>query len=35
VYALWLIEEAELPSGCASIAGLECVRSGDAKLDAT
>jgi uncharacterized protein YbaR (Trm112 family) len=28
-----LIEEAELPAGCASLAELECVRSGDAKLD--
>lgn len=28
-----LIEEAELPSGCASMAELECVRAGDAKLD--
>ena len=25
-----LIEEAELPAGCASLADLECVRSGDA-----
>jgi uncharacterized protein YbaR (Trm112 family) len=30
-----LIEEAELPPGCASIASLECVRCGEAKLDAT
>jgi uncharacterized protein YbaR (Trm112 family) len=28
-----LIEEAELPTGVASLANLECVRSGDAKLD--
>jgi uncharacterized protein YbaR (Trm112 family) len=28
-----LIEEAELPPGCASLADLECVKSGDAKLD--
>jgi uncharacterized protein YbaR (Trm112 family) len=28
-----LIEEAELPSGCASLAELECVRSGEVKLD--
>jgi uncharacterized protein YbaR (Trm112 family) len=28
-----LIEEAELPPGCASIADLECVRSGEVKLD--
>jgi uncharacterized protein YbaR (Trm112 family) len=27
-----LIEEAELPAGCASLAELECVRSGDVKL---
>ena len=28
-----LIEEAELPPGCASLADLECVRSGDAKVE--
>jgi uncharacterized protein YbaR (Trm112 family) len=28
-----LIEEAELPPGCSSLADLECVKSGDAKLD--
>jgi uncharacterized protein YbaR (Trm112 family) len=28
-----LIEEAELPAGCAALADLECVRSGDAKPD--
>lgn len=28
-----LIEEAELPAGCASLSELPCVRSGDAKLD--
>jgi uncharacterized protein YbaR (Trm112 family) len=28
-----LIEEAELPAGCASISDLECVRAGDAKAD--
>jgi uncharacterized protein YbaR (Trm112 family) len=28
-----LIEEAQLPAGCASINDLECVRSGDAKAD--
>jgi uncharacterized protein YbaR (Trm112 family) len=28
-----LIEEAELPSGCSGLADLECVRSGDAKLE--
>jgi len=28
-----LIEEAELPTGCSSMANLECVKSGDAKLD--
>ncbi len=27
-----LIDEAELPAGCASLADLPCVRSGDAKL---
>jgi uncharacterized protein YbaR (Trm112 family) len=30
-----LIEAAELPPGCSSLAGLECVRSGDVKMDAT
>jgi len=28
-----LIEEAALPDGCASLADLPCVRSGDVKLD--
>ena len=28
-----LIEEAELPAGCASLSDLECVRTGDARLD--
>ena len=28
-----LIEEAELPDGLASLGDLECVRSGDAKVD--
>jgi uncharacterized protein YbaR (Trm112 family) len=28
-----LIEEAELPPGCETIADLECVRSGAARLD--
>ncbi len=28
-----LIEEAELPAGCAALGELECVRSGDAKVD--
>jgi uncharacterized protein YbaR (Trm112 family) len=28
-----LIEEAELPPGCRSLADLPCVRDGDAKLD--
>jgi len=28
-----LIEEAELPPGCGSLADLECVRTGQAKLD--
>lgn len=28
-----LIEEAELPEGCATLGDLECVRAGDAKLD--
>jgi uncharacterized protein YbaR (Trm112 family) len=28
-----LIEEAELPPGCAALADLECVRAGDAQLD--
>jgi uncharacterized protein len=28
-----LIEEAGLPAGCASLADLECVKSGDAKLE--
>jgi uncharacterized protein YbaR (Trm112 family) len=30
-----LIEEAALPAGCASISDLECVRSGDAKAEAS
>jgi uncharacterized protein YbaR (Trm112 family) len=30
-----LIEEAELPPGCAALADLECVRSGQAKVDQT
>jgi uncharacterized protein YbaR (Trm112 family) len=28
-----LIEEAELPAGCAALADLPCVRSGEVKLD--
>jgi uncharacterized protein YbaR (Trm112 family) len=28
-----LIEEAKLPEGCATIADLECVKSGDVKVD--
>jgi uncharacterized protein len=28
-----LIEEAELPPGCSSMADLECVRSGNVTLD--
>jgi hypothetical protein len=28
-----IIEEAELPSGCASLADLECVKSGAARID--
>ncbi len=28
-----LIEEAQLPTGCSSIADLACVKSGEAKLD--
>ena len=28
-----LIEEAELPAGCGSLAELDCVKSGDAKID--
>lgn len=28
-----LIEEAELPPGCSTLADLECVRSGDARVD--
>jgi hypothetical protein len=28
-----LIEEAELPVGCRSLADLECVRSGEVKAD--
>ncbi len=30
-----LIEEAQLPVGCPSLSDLECVRSGQAKIDAT
>jgi uncharacterized protein YbaR (Trm112 family) len=30
-----LIEEAKLPDGCASLAALECVRAGDAAIDAS
>jgi uncharacterized protein len=28
-----LIEEAQLPPGCGSLANLECVRAGEATLD--
>lgn len=28
-----LVEEAELPAGCSSLADLECVRSGNVQLD--
>ena len=28
-----LIEEADLPAGCASLVDLECVKSGDVKLE--
>jgi uncharacterized protein YbaR (Trm112 family) len=28
-----LIEEAELPPGCASLDDLECIRSGEARAD--
>jgi uncharacterized protein YbaR (Trm112 family) len=28
-----LIEEAELPPGCSSLADLECVKTGQAKVD--
>jgi uncharacterized protein YbaR (Trm112 family) len=28
-----LIEDAELPAGCASLADLECVKSGEVKLE--
>jgi uncharacterized protein YbaR (Trm112 family) len=28
-----ILEEAELPRGCASIADLPCVKAGDAKTD--
>jgi uncharacterized protein len=28
-----IIEEAELPPGCASLADLDCVKAGDAKVD--
>jgi uncharacterized protein YbaR (Trm112 family) len=30
-----LIEEAELPPGCSSLADLNCVKNGKAKLDLT
>jgi uncharacterized protein YbaR (Trm112 family) len=30
-----LIEEAELPAGCASLHDLECVRAGDTKVEIT
>lgn len=30
-----LIEEAQLPEGCGSLADLECVKSGDARVDAS
>ncbi|HWE38586.1 MAG TPA: Trm112 family protein [Isosphaeraceae bacterium] len=30
-----LIEEAELPAGCAGLSDLECVRSGAVRLDPT
>lgn len=30
-----LIEEARLPEGCRRLADLECVRSGDASLEAS
>jgi uncharacterized protein YbaR (Trm112 family) len=30
-----LIEEAELPHGCASLHDLECVRAGDASAEVT
>ncbi|MCA1684585.1 MAG: hypothetical protein LC745_01085 [Planctomycetia bacterium] len=30
-----LIEEAELPPGCATLGDLECVRSGEAKVELT
>jgi uncharacterized protein YbaR (Trm112 family) len=29
-----LIEDAELPSGCAALSDLECVRSGEVKVEA-
>ncbi len=28
-----LMEHAELPTGCQALADLECVRSGDARID--
>ncbi len=28
-----LIEDAQLPAGCASLANLECVRAGEATVD--
>jgi uncharacterized protein len=28
-----LIEDAELPAGCATLADLECVKSGEVKLE--
>lgn len=30
-----IVEEAELPPGCACLADLECVKAGDAKVDLT
>lgn len=30
-----LIDEAELPAGCASTAELECVKAGQARVDAS
>jgi uncharacterized protein YbaR (Trm112 family) len=30
-----IVEEAELPPGCASLADLECVKAGAAKVDVT
>ncbi len=28
-----LVDDAELPAGCVSLADLDCVKSGDAKLE--